>query len=211
MKYAYLRLHGLPALLIHRGNTDHLHPLCKRVFCLHPELLNLQQHVESARIDTDLLEPVYGNHLPSLDFPAGSCLYLSQPLYKLVGVERQLAVVRSFMEHLRPQGISHFYYKPHHADLPSWCETIERECGIKQLAFREMVPIELLASRCAAEVIVSHTTSALMNLKVYGYHGRVIAYGLDQLQASFSETSQYEDYCRTLRSSGGVELINAEM
>jgi len=210
MKYVYLRLHGLPALLIHPGNADYLHPLCERVFCLHPELLNLPKHVDSVKIDTNALEQVYRDRLPTLDFPPGSCLYLSQPLYKLVGVKCQLAVVRSFRERLRGQGISHFYYKPHHADLPFWCELLEAECGLRPLEFREMVPIEMVASRCNANVIVSHTSSALMNLKRYGYHGRLIAYGLDQLKASFREISQYEDFRRALKRLGVVEFINAQ-
>lgn len=210
MKYVYLRLHGLPSLLIQAGNADYLHPLCNRVFCLHPELLELPNHVESVRIDTSPLRQIYQDRVPTLDFPSGSCLYLSQPLYKLVGVKCQLALVRSFRERLSRQGIAHFYYKPHHADLPFWSELLETECGLRPLEFQEMVPIEMAASCCNAKVILSHTTSALMNLKRYGYHGRLIAYGLDQLQKSFREPSQYDDFVRALETLGVVEFINAD-
>jgi len=207
-KYAYITLHGFPALFVHSANVNYLHPLCKRVLCLHPELLNAPPGLSVEAIRPELLKEVYGDSLPALELPRHSCLYLSQPLYKLVGEERQLKVVRAFKRNLEEQGIRHFFYKPHHADLPSWCDILERECGLVPLQFREMVAFELLAPRCSAEVVVSHTTSALLNLRAYGYHGRVIACGIDELSGAFAERSQYDDFCRCLRTLGSVEWMD---
>lgn len=209
-KYMYLRLHGLPASLILPGNVDYFNPLCGRIYCLHSQLLKVPGTVAVEEIRTELLESVYGDVIPALPCPPRSCLYLSQPLYKLVGADRQLAVVRSCIARLSAEGIKSFYYKPHHADLPFWCELIEKECGLRQLEFRESVPIELLASRCTADVVVSHSTSALLNLRRYGYKGRVLAYGLPQLRGSFREQSQYDSFLHMLNRMDGVEMIDAD-
>ncbi len=209
-KYLYLRAHRLPATLILPGNVDYFHRLCDRVYCLHPQLLTVPERVALEEIRTDLLESVYGDVIPALSCPPRSCLYLSQPLYKLVGKDRQLAVVRSFVARFSSEGIKAFCYKPHHADLPFWCQLLEKECGLRPLDFRETVPIELLASRCTAEVVVSHSTSALLNLRRYGYGGRVVAYGLPQLRGSFLEQYQYDSFLQMLRRLDEVEMIGAE-
>ena len=210
-KYLFLRVNGFPALLITPRNVDYFHPLCQKIFCLHPQFLVPPSRVSMERIDTQLLESVYDGQLVTLQLNSPSCLYLSQPLYKLVGVKRQLSVVRSFKRRLEQEGFSHFFYKPHHADLSSWCALLETECGFKALGFREMVPVEFLAARCNADIILSHSTSALLNLRAYGYQGRVISYGLQELDGSFREQSQFEDYCRALRQVGNVELLDADL
>ena len=209
-KFAYLKLHGFAGFWLHPKNVDYLHPLCKRVFCLHPKLLSPPSRILIEEIDPRLLERVYGERLVSVSLPPKSCLYLFQPLYKLVGVQRQLQIVHGFLGYLRQRGIRHFYYKPHHADLPHWCGLLEGECGLKPLELREMVPIEFLSARCNADVILSHSTSALLNLHAYGFRGEVIAYGLDKLRQSFPEASQFEDYTRALKALGGIELVAAE-
>jgi hypothetical protein len=206
-KYAFLRLNRFPALLVHPKNADYLHRLCTHIYCLHPDLLDVPSRVTKERIHSEMLNEIYGDRIPTLVLPLRSCLYLSQPLYKLVGTERQLAVVHALREALCAQGIFQLFYKPHHADLPEWCELLEKECGFEPISMREMVPIEMLAARCDADIIVSHICSALLNLKSYGYRGRVIAYGLDQLSSAFSERSQLEDYTRALRRIGDVETL----
>ncbi len=207
-KYAYLRLHGFPSLLLHPGNIDFLHPLCERVFCLHPELLDPPPRVRVEKIDASRVAHVYGNHLSVISLPSRSCLYLSQPLYKLVGIDRQLSVVQAMKQDLLEQGMLHFFYKPHHADLPSWLDCLERESGWMPLEMREMVPVELFAARCNADTIVSHSTSALLNLHAYGFRGRVIAYGLRQLRRSFPEEAQFTSYYRALKRLGTIEVVD---
>jgi len=158
------------------------------------------------RINGELLSKVYGNRIPLLELPPQSSLYLSQPLYRLVGTDRQLAVVRSLRQALLAQGITRCFYKPHHADRKEWCDLLEAECGMTPISLREAVPIEMLVPRCSAEVIVSHICSALLNLKTYGYKGRVIAYGLEELSSAFPERSQVEDYTAALRRIGDIEI-----
>ncbi len=207
-KYLYLAAHWLPGLLLHPGNVDYYHPLCRRVYCLHPELLKPPDGVPVDRIEATATWELYGDASGGFRFPPKSCLYLSQPMYKLAGMELQREIVCAMQRQLQAEGIQHFFYKPHHADRPSWTERLERECGMEPLIMQEL-PIELLASRCDASVIVSHSCSALLNVAAYGFRGRVIAYGLNRLRGAFRETAQFEDFVSVLRRVGGVELVDA--
>ena len=205
-KYVFLKLNRFPAVLVHPRNADYLHRLCTRIYCLHPQLLQVPSRVTKERIHAELLTKVYANRIPPLDLPPQSCLYLSQPLYRLVGIDRQLAVVRCLREALLAQGIERCFYKPHHADRKEWCELLEAECGMAPISLREAIPVEMLVPRCNAELIVSHICSALLNLKTYGYKGRVIAYGLEELSSAFPERSQLEDYTAALQRIGDIEI-----
>jgi hypothetical protein len=207
-KYAYLKLHGFPALLIRPGNADYLHPLCHKVYCLHPQLLRLPARVEMETIEPRWMASVYDPERTPISLPARSCLYLSQPLYKRVGIERQLEVVAESKSYMQREGVTHFYYKPHHADLPEWIERLERDCGFQPLALREQLPVELLARLCEAEVVLSHNTSALLNLRLYGYRGRIISFGLQKLRTAFPDHSQFEDYLTAVNRIGHVELVD---
>jgi O-antigen/teichoic acid export membrane protein len=205
-KFAYLKLHRFPALLIHPGNADYLNPLCTKVFCLHPELLDLPQHVEMERIDPGRMAAVYGLSQAEIQLPARSCLYLSQPLYKTIDMGRQLTVVQESKRYLQKQGIIHFYYKAHHADLPEWLGRLESDCGFRPLALQDRIPVELVARTCDADVVLGHSTSALLNLRLYGYRGRIVSFGLQKLRAA-AEPSQYEDYLSAVKKLGQVELV----
>jgi len=207
-KYAYLKLHRFPALLIHPGNADYLHSLCRKVYCLHPNLLQLPPQLEMERIDPVWMSSVYDSQRIPFSLATGSCLYLSQPLYKAVGMDRQAAVVREAKAYLREQGIVNFSYKAHHADLPAWLERLENECGFQPLSLREQLPVELLAPMCQAEVVLGHCTSALLNLRLYGYEGRIISFGLHKLRAAFPDASQLGDYLHAVNTLGHVELVD---
>ena len=206
-KYVFLKLNGFPSVFIHPKNRDYLHGLSSRIYCLHPELLNPPPGVTLERIHPELLERLYGDRLQTMSLPSRSCLYLSQPLYKVVGIDRQLAIVESLCKSLRANGISQLFYKAHHADLPNWCHLLEKTFGFQPVAPQQMLPIEMLASRCDAALIVSHVCSALLNLKSYGYQGRVIAYGINQLSGAFQERAHLQAYLSALERIGDVEVL----
>ena len=205
-KFAYLKLHRFPALWIHSGNADYLNALCTKVYCLHPNLLDLPQHVEMERIDPGWMAAVYGSNQAEIQLPVRSCLYLSQPLYKSIDMARQLGVVQESRSYLQKQGMIHFYYKAHHADLPEWLGRLEKDCSFQPLALQDRIPIELVARTCGADVVLGHSTSALLNLRAYGYRGRIISFGLQKLRAA-SETSQYQHYLSAVKKLGQVELV----
>jgi hypothetical protein len=46
----------------------------------------------------------------------------------------------------------------------------------------------------------------LLNLRVYGFRGRIISFGLQKLRAA-SEDSQYHYYLSALKKLGQVELV----
>jgi hypothetical protein len=205
-KFVYLKLHRFSALWIRPGNADYLNPLCTKVYCLHPNLLDLPRHVEVERIDSAWMAVVYGSNQAKIPLPPGSCLYLSQPLYKSIDMERQLEVVQESRSYLQKQGIIHFYYKAHHADVPEWLGRLESECRFQPLALQDRIPVELVARTCGADIVLGHSTSALLNLRVYGYRGRIISFGLQKLRAA-SEESQYHYYLSALKKLGQVELV----
>lgn len=204
-KFLYLKFHGFPALWIHPGNADYMNSLCTKVYCLHPNLLDLPRDVEMERIEPRTMAEIYGSNQAEIRLPAGSCLYLSQPLYKYVGADRQVAVVQESKVYLQKQGINHFYYKAHHADLPDWTALLERALGFQPISFQGQVPVEFLARACDADVILSHCTSALLNLRAYGYPGRIICFGLEKLR--ISEKSQHKEFLKAARELGHVEVV----
>src|SRR5262249_32249489 len=117
---AYLLSHGLPSVLVHNGNSDFRHSLCRAAYCLHPKLLTPTAAVTPSPIDPGHLSDLYGDAFGKLELPSDSSIYISQPLYRRIGLRNQTSLVLQSCELLRKQGIKKFYYKSHHFDTSEW-------------------------------------------------------------------------------------------
>ena len=203
----YLRSHGLPTALIGQRNANYRHPLCRTAYCLHPELLVPAAPVTFSRIFPDEIEEIYGDIFGKATLPPSSAVYVSQPLYGRIGMKRQAEIVKRSCEELRAQGASNFYYKLHHFDTPQWKIALQDVCGLEPLPCISTFPIEVWARECNAAVIFGHFSSALLNLKSYGFKGRVVASGLEQVREAFHESAQFEAYKSALIRMGDIEMI----
>lgn len=207
LKYVALRLSGLSALHITESTSGYRHPLCTGVYCFHPMLLDGLSQVPVFPVPVGQLgyaRPLLTNFVA---LPARSCLYLSQPLYKLAGQKRQYAVVQRVREEMTRGGIEHFYYKSHHADLADWRGLLEDELGFTPLPGTGRIPIEVLIDGLQPAVLVSHNTSALVNIASSPFPGRVIACGLRELVEPYAGRMVLAEYRRVLRSVPKVEVL----
>jgi hypothetical protein len=205
---AYLFLNGLETVVVTNSNADYRHPSCQGVYCLHPSLLRVPPEIPKVRIDPRGLEEIYTNGFGELRLLDRSALYLSQPVYQTLGIKRHSELVCASRDMLRLQGVTHFYYKPHHFDSSEWRETVENKLGFLPMPNGHGLPIEVLSRNCNAEIIFGHFSSALLNLHAYGYQGRVIACALKQVSRVFLEKQQFLEYLDVLARLGTVESLD---
>jgi hypothetical protein len=205
---AYLFGNGLHTVIVRDSNADYRHPACRTVYCLHPSLLRVPSRVQKVPIEPERLGEIYGESFGELRFPDRSGLYLSQPLYQKLGIRRHVELIRASRDVLARQGITHFYYKAHHFDSAEWRETLESEIGFSPIPNGQGLPVEVWARCCNADAIFGHFSSALLNVQVYGYRGRVIACGLEQVSRVFLENKQFLEYLDALSRLGTVETLD---
>ena len=199
---AYLFLNGLDTVVVRNSNADYRHPACRTVYCLHPALLRVPDHVPKVPIDPQRLDEVYRHGFGELRVEPRSALYLSQPVYQTLGIARQAELVRASRDMLSRQGIVNFYYKPHHFDSVEWRNTVQTDIGFTPIPNGHGLPVEIWAKSCNAEVIFGHFSSALLNMRAYGYQGRVVACGLKQVSGVFVENLD------VLARLGTVEILD---
>jgi hypothetical protein len=204
----YLIGNRLDTVFVSDGNADYRNALCERVFCLHPKLIPAPSTVDKVRINPDLLDEIYGDRFGQLPMPPASALYLSQPLYVKLGVDAHMRLVLASRDLLEKQGVRRFFYKAHHFDTPEWTSVLESRCGLEPIPNSGALPIEVWARRCNAEVVFSHFSSALLNLGAYGFMGRVVAAGLNQLMRVFRDTNEYHQYIDAVTRIGGIEMMD---
>jgi len=205
---AYLFLNGLDTVVVTNSNADYRHPACRTVYCLHPSLLRVPNHVPIVPIDPERLDEVYKHGFGELRVAPRSALYLSQPVYQTLGISQHAELVRASRDMLRRQGIVNFYYKPHHFDSDEWRHTVQTEIGFSPIPNGHGLPVEIWAKSCNAEVIFGHFSSALLNMRAYGYQGRVVACGLKQVSGVFLENKQFLEYLDVLARLGTVEMLD---
>jgi hypothetical protein len=205
---AYLFLNGLDTVIVRNSNADYRHPACRIVYCLHPALLRVPNHIPKVPIDPERLEEVYKDGFGALRLEPRSALYLSQPVYQTLGIARQAELVRASRDMLSRQGIVNFYYKPHHFDSDEWRSCLQTEIGFSPIPNGHGLPVEVWAKSCNAELIFGHFSSALLNMRAYGYQGRVVACGLKQVSGVFVENKQFLDYLDVLARLGTVETLD---
>jgi len=205
---AYLFLNGLETIVVRNSNADYRHPACQTVYCLHPAFLRVPDHVPKLPIDPERLDEVYNHAFGDLRVEPLSALYLSQPVYQTIGIAGQAELVRASQDMLRRQGIVNFYYKPHHFDSDEWRKTLQQEIGFSPIPNGHGLPVEVWAKSCNAEVIFGHFSSALLNMRAYGYQGRVVACGLKQVSGVFLENKQFLEYLNVLTRLGTVEMLD---
>jgi hypothetical protein len=204
----YLIGNRLDTVFVSDGNADYRNASCERVFCLHPKLISAPSSVDKVRINPDLLDEIYGDRFGQLPMPPASALYLSQPLYVKLGVDAHMRLVLASRDLLEKQGVRRFFYKAHHFDTPEWTSVLESRCGLEPVPNSGDLPIEVWARKCSAEVVFSHFSSALLNLGAYGFMGRVVAAGLNQLMHAFREPNEYHQYVDAVTRIGGIEMMD---
>jgi hypothetical protein len=205
---AYLFLNGFDTVVVRNSNADYRHPACRTVYCLHPALLRVPDHVPKVPIDPERLDEVYKHGFGELRVEPRSALYLSQPVYQTLGIAGQADLVRASRDMLTRQGIVNFYFKPHHFDSEEWRNTVQMEIGFSPIPNGHGLPVEVWAKSCNAEVIFGHFSSALLNMRAYGYQGRVVACGLKQVSGVFVENKQFLEYLDVLARLGTVETLD---
>lgn len=203
----YLLAHRLPSVIICEENSDFRHALCRAAYCLHPALLTPTSNVVPSRIEPTGVPAIYAGVFDQPGLPSQSSVYVSQPLYGRIGLHRQFDLVLKACGWLKTQGIKHLFYKSHHFDSEEWRTVLETKCGLQPLPDASGLPIELWARTCNASVIFSHYSSALLNLRAYGFPGRVIAWGLEQVKGAFHESAQFMAYKALLDALGTIEQI----
>jgi hypothetical protein len=205
---AYLFLNGLETVVVTDANADYRHPWCKTVYCLHPSLLRVPPQVPKVAIDPERLREIYSAGFGELRLAPRSALYLSQPVYQTLGMERHSELVCASRDVLGQQGIRNFYYKPHHFDSVEWRATMEKKLGFLPIPNGHGLPVEVLGRTCNAEIIFGHFSSALLNLHAYGYQGRVVACALKQVSSVFLENQQFLEYLDVLARIGTIETLD---
>jgi hypothetical protein len=175
-KYLLLRANGFPSMLITPWNADLRHPLPRRVYCWHPELLTSSRRL--VPLDHHHVASYAARQLPGAPLMApDSCLYLSQPIYRFIGRDVFKPFVEGLHDTLVARGYSTLYYKAHHHDDDEWKTYLEDELGFSPLSGYDTIPAEVLAIAMRPPLVAGHSSSALMNIAKWVEDVRVLAFG----------------------------------
>ncbi len=211
VKFIWQRLHGFSASLLWR---DPIQIPCwiNRIYCYHPGLLKAPDWVEVKDLDVNYISDYLEEQRSSLpELPVigeRTLLYLSQPYYRVMPLDKWKQVITSLKNYARTLGVKDIYVKPHDGDTREWINYLLEEGGFKLFTkVRSGVAIELLASELSFDYVVSTGSSALFNLKLFGYNGKVISYGLEKSAISRKIKKLHEASFRIYKHVG-VETVD---
>ena len=115
-------------------------------------------------------------------------------------------VIVEMLEYFKLKGYSKFYVKPHDADRSDWLSKLSQKYGVEIFDLLQSVPVESFASTLQCGVIVSICSSALLNLKLFGYRGHVVSFGIDKCSVKKSIRRAHEE-AKTMYLKAGVQVI----
>ena len=209
LKFIWMRLHGLPS------THEYTYQFYKKkrvqsLYAYHPNLFEpeLYANAEVFKLDADYLSK-YTNKICTIEHDIGApkeLLFLSQAYYWDIPESSFKEVVVDMVSYFRAKGVEQFYVKPHHSDTVEWIDYLCSELGFQITKLPQNMPIEIYARQLKYECLVSISSSALLNLKTFGYEGSVLSYGMMRC----SLTKKYTQIHKKLLSifqDDGVTII----
>ncbi|GJM07319.1 MAG: hypothetical protein DHS20C10_10530 [marine bacterium B5-7] len=205
LKYFWMRFHRLPCQLrstISTYKKENVHA----VYCYHPELLESEKY-KNCHI-CSLSNKVIGDYSTEIGVTEkfgdnDSALFLSQPYYRHIPPRIFKNVLRQMKRNLSDD-VKHIFYKPHPSDSEEWMAFLEQELGFKPLPLSKDVPIELVARYLDFKCVVGISSSALLNLRKFGYTGDIISFGADACSVTREFIKIHEKNIPLLKKLGVV-------
>ena len=214
LKWLWQKTKGFKCTFI-SGKQKQQKRLVSQIFAYHPTLLG-HSCIPIQTLNPELLKHSFEQLMDSASiglapnqFPEGGLLYLSQPYYRVMPLENFKELIERMVTYFRAQGIKDFYIKPHDADSQAWIASLEKDYGfIPFTKVRSGIAIETLATRLKFDIVVSIGSSALLNLKLFGFRHNVISYGLTETAKNHSSLRRAHQAIKRLYVSLNVSMIN---
>jgi hypothetical protein len=176
-----MRLHRLPSTA--KFTSDFfIKKEITAIYCYHTHLID-KAHYSNASIqsiDANGINHLIKETLPVIveePDPEKKLLLLSQAYYWDISEQSYKQVMIDLMHHFKARGVKNFYIKPHHSDKPEWIDFMQKELGFRLAPFSKDIAIELYAKQLTYDYIVSVSSSALLNLQVFGFPGALASFG----------------------------------
>lgn len=184
IKWMALKTAGMPYLILHKKSFDQGNPLIHSLYCYHPELFTGERLRKSIGLNPELLQSFLAQ-LTKLNEPTTirqkTLLFLSQPYHLYIPMAELKIIMNNMKDYFQKKGVNEFFLKPHHLDKPEWKNILENELGFKTYTGNVSIGIEAAARYLDFEYVVAFSSSALLNLKKFGYRGEVVSYGREQI------------------------------
>ena len=117
-------------------------------------------------------------------------------------------MINRFKTWLTSEGYNEFWLKPHPSESD---DEINKYYNVFRFrtCFEDLgIPIESIAGKLRDVDIASFNSSALLYMKKFGFTGRVISFGLDDIAGMYSFNKRYFDRQRGLFKAVGVDLVD---
>lgn len=179
-KFIWMKLHKLPSTLLLTGQF-YQYQKVKMLYAYHPKLMNSKNYygAKICPLDAKFLEKYMLSLSPIKTQlgKLGELLFLSQAYYWDIPEASFKAVIEGMVSYFKSKGVKRFIVKPHHSDKPEWVDYL-LTLGFELFTLDSGdTAIEVYAKQLKYEYTVSVSSSALLNLSVFGYRGTVISYG----------------------------------
>lgn len=194
----------------HENRNEHINT----IYCLHPHLFNIIERKNKCKpLNTSFAQPYIESNYPIRDAETklkkdSSLLFLFQPFTNIITKGTLHAIIKQMVLYFSGKGVSEFYLKAHHFTSSEWLVELQEKYPFKIWQDDINVPIEIYASTLAFENVVAINSSALLNLKAFGYKGNLISFGLDRIEAVKKQTL-ISKKIRNIYQKSGIEVVNS--
>lgn len=184
------------------------------LYCLSPHLESIGWPNDVYPICTSAIGLYSKNIIPQhhelfVQAPPGKkrILFLAQPHHYFIPKDSFAEIIKRFSDWLSSEGYNDVWLKPHHQQNPEDVKACYS--GLKyHLCFSEIqMPAECLAPFLTGVDVVSNSSSALINMKAFGFHGRVISQGYEDVAQHYTYSRSHLDRQKVLFVKAGVEVI----
>ncbi len=160
-----------------------------KVYAYHQDLLK-HENVEEINIGpSDLKEYRYALHITDLHIPkenfnGGTALFLAGPYYRLGSKSEFAVLLRKLVSYLNYCGFRNLIVKLHPTESRQDYFDYYQCHGFKLINCENNIPIEAYADLMDdIDCVVGFNSSALLNLRKFGFNGKLISYGLDYISS----------------------------
>jgi|GEM_PF-2821093 len=178
--------YSIPARMPFSGN--HLNG---RILAIHPELLDGVMGVEKLEIDVNKVHEFSRlagdsiNH-SKITHAANPLLFLSQPYHRFSSASEFEKIMSGLMKYLEQSGFTELFIKLHPSESSEEFEKHYASFGFSRVMEDIRSPIEAnVLNMPSSSTLLTFNSSALLNVKKFGFPGKLISYGLDWVEKKF--------------------------
>jgi hypothetical protein len=186
-----------------------------RILAIHPELIGLDSGVERLEIDVTKVRDfsrLSGDSINQSKIAQASSplLFLSQPYHRFSSASEFGGMMKDLVKYLEKSGFTELFIKLHPSESLDDFRKYYSAFGFSKVLEDMRSPIEAnVMNLSSTSTLLTFNSSALLNVKRFGFKGNLISYGLDWVEKKFPYQRKVFIRQDELFRHVGAEVISA--